>query len=330
MAEDACVLRACFRRLKCLGGGHKKAARLRAWVPSISTQCTFHKITWQLRQGPYNNPIDGTQRESYEAKGVMTMQGQPVALVTGGSRGIGRGIALALAREKFMVLINYNSNIAAAEEALERIEKAGGKGDLCQANIANKEDRDLLLDYCMENLGRLDLLVNNAGIAPPQRNDLLETPEESYDTVLNTNLKAPFFLTQAAAKLMIRQLKEKTIPSASIVNISSISAYAASVNRGEYCLSKAGISMMTTLFAARLADEGINVYEIRPGVIATDMTSSVKKKYDKLIKEGFSPIRRWGTPEDVGKAVAAIARGDLPFSTGETINVDGGYHMRHF
>lgn len=254
----------------------------------------------------------------------------PVALVTGGSRGIGRGISLALAREGFTVLINYNSNIDAADETRTAIEAQGGSADICQANISCKEHRDLLLDYCMEHLGRIDLLVNNAGIAPPVRYDLLEMPEESFDLVVDTNLKGPFFLTQSVACLMVQQIKNKTIPSATIVNVSSVSAYAASTNRGEYCISKAGLSMATILFAAALADHGIRVYELRPGIIDTDMTSGVKKKYDKLIAEGFSPIRRWGTPEDVGKAAAAIARGDLPFSTGEVINVDGGYHMRHF
>ncbi len=254
----------------------------------------------------------------------------PVALVTGGSRGIGRGICLALAREGYTVLINFNSNIDAAEETRELIEAAGGKADLCQADIAERSHRELLLDYCMENLGRLDLLVNNAGIAPAKRVDLLEMTEESFDHVLGTNLKAPFFLTQAVARLMIRQLENKSIPRASIVNISSISAYTASVNRGEYCISKAGVSMATTLFATRLADHGIRVYEIRPGIIETDMTAAVKKKYDALFANGFAPIRRWGTPEDVGKAVAAVARGDLPYSTGEVINVDGGFHIRAF
>lgn len=254
----------------------------------------------------------------------------PVALVTGGSRGIGRGICLALAREGYTVLINYNSNHSAAEQTREMIEAAGGKADLCQADIAERSNRELLLDYCMENLGRLDLLVNNAGIGPSQRVDLLEMTEDSFDQVIGTNLKGPLFLAQAAARLMIEQVQRKVIPTAAIVNISSISAYAASVNRGEYCISKAGVSMATALFAARLAEYGIRVYEIRPGIIETDMTAPVKKKYDQLIAGGFAPIKRWGTPEDVGKAVAAIARGDLPYSTGEVINVDGGFHLRAF
>jgi len=258
------------------------------------------------------------------------MKNKPVALVTGGSRGIGRGICLALGREGYHVLVNYNTNLDAAEETCRMIEAAGGRALSCQADIAHAEHRDLLLDFCMENLGRLDLLVNNAGIAPPKRHELLEMPPDSFDLVINTNLKAPFFLTQSAARMMIQQLKDKLIPRAAIVNISSVSAYAVSTNRGEYCISKAGLSMATALFAVELAQYGIGVYEVRPGVIETDMTSAVKKKYDKLISEGFSPIRRWGTPEDVGKAVAALARGDLPFSTGEVVNIDGGFHLRYF
>ncbi len=256
------------------------------------------------------------------------MNAQPVALVTGGSRGIGRGICLALARANFTVVVNFNSNQSAAEETLTAIERAGGKGDICQADVSVPEHRHLLLDYLVEHFGRLDLLVNNAGIAPPERLDLLETTEANYDKVMKTNLKSAFFLTQSAARLMIRLIDAGDIPSANIVNVSSISAYTASVNRGEYCVSKAGLSMITQLFAARLAEHGIGVFEIRPGVIKTDMTEAVTKKYDQLIKEGLTPIRRWGQPEDIGKAVAAIAQGDFPFSTGEVINVDGGFHMR--
>ena len=258
------------------------------------------------------------------------MPHRPVALVTGGSRGIGRGICLALGQQGFRVLVNYNANLDAAEETCRMIEAGGGTAISCQADIAHAEHRELLLDFCLETLGRLDVLVNNAGIAPPTRHDLLDMPAESFELVLNTNLKAPFFLTQAAAKVMIRQLKENSIPSASIINISSISAYAVSTNRGEYCISKAGVSMATALFAVELAQYGIRVYEVRPGVIETDMTAGVKKKYDKLIAEGFSPIKRWGKPDDIGKAVAMLARGDLPFSTGEVINIDGGFHLRYF
>jgi len=251
-----------------------------------------------------------------------------LALVTGGSRGIGRGICLALAREQYTVLVNYNRNQSAAEETLDLIAKAGGKGDICQADVSTPEHRHLLLDYCIEHFGRIDLLVNNAGIAPPERLDLLETTEANYDRVIKTNLKSAFFLTQSAARTMIKLIEAKDISSANIVNVSSISAYTASVNRGEYCVSKAGLSMMTQLFAARLAEYGIRVYEIRPGIIKTDMTEAVTRKYDQLIRDGLTPIRRWGQPEDIGKAVAAVARGDFPFSTGEVINVDGGFHMR--
>lgn len=256
------------------------------------------------------------------------MQGKPVALVTGGSRGIGRGICLALAGDGFSVLVNYNSNLSAAEETRNLIEKAGGTAELCQADVSLREHRHLLLDFCMETLGRLDVLVNNAGVAPNKRLDLLETTEESYDRVLNTNLKSAFFMSQAAARLMVTQVERKHIESGTIINISSVSAFAASVNRGEYCIGKAGMSMMTQLFALRLADHGVRVYEVRPGVIATDMTASVKEKYDKLIGDGLMPLRRWGQPEDVGRAVAALARGELPYSTGEVIHVDGGFHMR--
>ncbi len=256
------------------------------------------------------------------------MESQPVALVTGGSRGIGRGICRALAKEKFTVLINYNNNLDAAEETRELIEKAGGRAEVCQGDIAHKEHRDLLVDFCMETFGRIDVLVNSAGIGPAQRADLLEMSEASYDNLMDVNLRSPFFLTQSVARLMIQLLEQKSISSAAIINISSISAYTASTSRGEYCISKAGMSMATRLFAARLADHGIRVYEIRPGIIETDMTAVVQKKYDALIRDGLTPIRRWGKPEDVGRAVAMLARGDLPFSTGDVINVDGGFHLR--
>jgi NAD(P)-dependent dehydrogenase (short-subunit alcohol dehydrogenase family) len=173
--------------------------------------------------------------------------------------------------------------------------------------------------------------VNNAGVAPIERADILEAGEESFDRLMNINVKGPYFLTQLAARWMIEQSRAgvpPALPKPKIITISSISAYAASVNRGEYCISKAALSMLTPLFAARLAGHGIHVYEIRPGIIATDMTGPVKEKYDKLIADGLTPIARWGTPEDVGRAVAAIAQDALPFSTGEVINVDGGFHLR--
>jgi NAD(P)-dependent dehydrogenase (short-subunit alcohol dehydrogenase family) len=175
----------------------------------------------------------------------------------------------------------------------------------------------------------LDFLVNNAGIASANRVDLLEASEESFDRLLKVNLKGPYFLSQAAARWMIEQKESEPENYApAIINITSVSAFAASPERGDYCVSKAGLAMMTKLFALRLASEGINVYEIRPGVIETDMTANVKEKYDRMIDNGLTPINRWGTPEDVGRAVAAITNGSLPFSTGEVINVDGGFHLR--
>jgi 3-oxoacyl-[acyl-carrier protein] reductase len=254
-----------------------------------------------------------------------------VALVTGASRGIGRAIAIELGRIGFDVLINYRSNAAEAEQTLEQVKAVAietARVETCAADIANEDDRQRLVTHTRERFGRLDLLVNNAGIAPEKRVDLLETSAESFDGLLNVNLKGPFFLSQLVARWMIEQKQSVSDYMPAIVNISSVSAYAASPERAEYCISKAGLAMMTKVFAARLADEGINVYEIRPGVIATDMTAAVKEKYDKQIADGLTPISRWGTPEDVGRAVAAIAAGSFPFSTGEVINVDGGFHLR--
>lgn len=251
----------------------------------------------------------------------------PVALVTGGSRGIGRGIAIELATSGYAILIHYNTNLDAAESARGEIERAGGIAEICPADLAHAPHRDSLLDFTLETFGRIDLLVNNAGIAPPERLDMLETTEDNFDTVLNTNLRGPFFLTQRVAQIMINQLAEKQIERATIVNISSISAVVPSVNRAEYCISKAGISMMTAAFAARLAEYGIGVYEIRPGVIDTDMIGPVRADYEKRVARGLAPIRRLGKPEDVGKAVSAIARGHFPYSTGDVLYVDGGFHL---
>ena len=257
---------------------------------------------------------------------------QPLALVTGASRGIGRGIALGLARAGWSVVINYAGNEAAARETARDCATLapGTRFPIIQADITKADDRSRLLAEVKAQFGRLDLLVNNAGVAPTVRADLLEATEESFDRLIDTNLKGPYLLTQAAARWMIELARATgaTGPKPRIVFISSVSAYTASVNRGDYCVSKAGISMLTKLFAARLAGEGIRVYEIRPGVIATDMTGPVKQKYDALIANGLTPIARWGEPEDVARAVVAIAQGLLPFSTGEVINVDGGFHLR--
>ena len=256
----------------------------------------------------------------------------PVALITGASRGIGRGIALELAGTGWDLVINYAGNAEAADKtARECVERGVSKqkpvrAEVCRADISNSADRKRLIEFTREKFGRLDLLVNNAGVAPEVRADILEAKEDSFDRLMNINVKGPYFLTQLAANWMIEQKADGLRPK--IITISSVSAYTASTNRGDYCIAKAALSMLTPLYATRLAEYGINVYEIRPGIIATDMTGPVKEKYDKLIGEGLTPIKRWGQPADVGKAVVAIANDLLPFSTGEVINVDGGFHIR--
>jgi NAD(P)-dependent dehydrogenase (short-subunit alcohol dehydrogenase family) len=256
-----------------------------------------------------------------------------VGLITGASRGIGRGIALEMAKTGCDLVINYAGNVAAAEKTAADCRAAGKdvQAEICQADISSAEDRRKLIDFVRARFGRLDVLVNNAGVAPDVRADILEASEQSFDRLININVKGPYFLTQLAANWMIEQRRSSPPGSSTapkIITISSISAYTASVNRGDYCIAKAALSMITPLFAARLAEHDINVYEIRPGIIATDMTGPVKEKYDRLIAEGLTPIKRWGQPEDVGKAVVAIVRDLLPFSTGEVINVDGGFHLR--
>jgi NAD(P)-dependent dehydrogenase (short-subunit alcohol dehydrogenase family) len=264
----------------------------------------------------------------------------PTALITGASRGIGRGIALELAKLGYDLVVNYAGNKDAARKTAADCvaqAKAAGKtvrAEICQADISLAADRRKLIDFTRSTFGRLDLLVNNAGVAPTIRADILEAGEESFDRLIEINVKGPYFLTQLAANWMIESLnvERSTLnvqcSKPKIITITSVSAYAASTNRGDYCIAKAALSMLTPLFAARLAGHGINVYEIRPGVIATDMTGPVKDKYDQLIAQGLTPIQRWGTPEDIGRAVAAIAQDLLPFSTGEVINVDGGFHLR--
>jgi len=258
-----------------------------------------------------------------------------VALITGGSRGIGRGIALELARLGCDLLLNFVLNVAAAEStAAECLACACSKGhtirvELAQGDVGQNQDRESLIQFVKARFGRLDVLVNNAGVAPETRSDLLEADEASFDRVFNTNAKGPYFLTQLAARYMIEQTGK--VPAGpfqqKIITVSSISAYTASVTRGEYCVAKAALSMLTPLFATRLAEHGINVYEIRPGIVATAMTEPVKEKYDRLIADGLTPIKRWGTPQDVGLAVVAIVQDLLPFSTGQVIDVDGGFHI---
>ncbi len=252
----------------------------------------------------------------------------PAAIISGSSRGIGRAIAIELARGGCSVVVNYLSNRERAEQVVEEIRVAGGVAVAVSADVGDAVGRAALVDAACEHFGRLDILLNNAGITPPGRKDLLEATEASWDLVFDTNLKGPFFLAQLAANRMREKLAERTIESGLIVNISSISAYATSANRADYCMAKAAMQMMTWLFAERLAEDRIRVFEIRPGVIASDMTAPVKAKYDALIADGLSPIRRWGQPEDVARAVAALTTDAFAFSTGETINVDGGFHIR--
>ena len=260
------------------------------------------------------------------------MSSSPVALITGASRGIGRGIALELAAlGTHHLVINYAGNETAARDCQRMCRDAFGDGkdlraEIIQGDISLAADRERMISFVESEFGRLDLLVNNAGIAPDVRADILEASEASFDRLIGVNLKGPYFLTQRAARLMMASAPLPGSPRA-VISVTSISAFTASTNRGDYCVAKAGLAMMTKLFAARLASEEINVYEIQPGVITTDMTGSVKEKYDKLFADGLTPINRWGQPSDVGKAVAAVAMGHFPYSTGQVFEVDGGFHL---
>lgn len=247
-----------------------------------------------------------------------------VALITGGSRGIGFGIATKLAAIGFDLAINGVREENEVEEALRKLKEFGNDVIYCRGDTSSSSDRESIIAKVEEHYGKLNVLVNNAGIPPKERKDILEATEESFDEVISVNLKGSYFLTQKVANWMIEQKKNDKEFNGSIINISSISATVVSVNRGEYCISKAGLSMATLLFAVRLGEFNIPVYEVRPGVIYTDMTAGVKGKYDKLIEEGLCVQQRWGLPEDVGKAVASLANGDLTYSTGQVIMVDGG------
>jgi len=253
---------------------------------------------------------------------------RPVALVTGGCRGIGRGIAAAVANFGMNVAVADWAEEDAAAEVKSLVTAAGAECLYVRTDVASPADRDRLVETLQATWDRCDLLVNNAGVAPLERKDLLEATEASFDRVVGINLKGPYFLTQKIANWMVAQRGEHADRPLRIVNIGSISAYTSSPGRGEYCISKAGVAMMTALYADRLAEHGIGVFEIRPGIIATDMTATVKEKYDRLIADGLTPIRRWGAPEDVAKVVVAIAEGRLDFSTGAAIGVDGGFHLR--
>lgn len=241
---------------------------------------------------------------------------RPIALVTGGSRGIGRAIAEELSTDH-QVLATYVRDRASAES----LEQATG-ASIVQADIGSSADRERLVATCLDRFGRIDLLVNNAGIAPKERLDLLEASEESFDSLISTNLKGPYFLTQLTARQMVKQ------GSGRIAFITSVSAYTSSTNRGEYCVSKAGLSMTVKLYADRLAKDGIGVFEIRPGVIETDMIAKVRDKYVGLAEQGLLPQGRLGQPQDVARAVRAIASGLLDYSTGQVLDVDGGFHIR--
>ncbi len=250
---------------------------------------------------------------------------RPVALVTGGSRGIGRGICIELSRMGYAIGLNYASQEAAARETA-RLLAPEVPSLLLQADVGSLADCKRMVDRVQAEWGRIDLLVNNAAITSVGRKDILEATEASWDQVLGVNLKGPFFLSQRVANAIIEQRAQLRTPA--IVNIGSVSAFTISVNRGDYCISKAGMRMMTSLFAARLAEHDIMVYEICPGVIDTDMTAGKKTEYDRLIAEGLTPQRRWGIPGDVGKAVAALVSGQFAFSTGAVMPVDGGFHIR--
>ncbi|MHA1292600.1 MAG: 3-ketoacyl-ACP reductase [Promethearchaeota archaeon] len=261
------------------------------------------------------------------------MNNNKVALVTGSTHGIGKAIVLELAKYGFRVIINGAATISISEDYIKSLksiykEKIYENYTYIQADVSNKENRDKLVSKIKEKFGRIDVLVNNAGVAPKERKDILETTEESYDWVMDVNLKGPFFLTQAIANWMI-ELKNilELDYHPYIINISSINRYTVSVNRGEYCISKTGISMMTKLFAERLAEYDIQVFEISPGIIETSMTDEVHEKYNCLIKEGLTPIRRWGKPIDIAKPIIAIVSGLLPFSTGAILDIDGGFHL---
>lgn len=259
---------------------------------------------------------------------MANLSDKRVALVTGGSRGIGLGVARELAGADFNLVINGRRPAADVADAVDELASLGATTLYCQADISKLADHASMLAAVGERFGRLDVLVNNAGVAPEVRADLLEATPESFDRLMKINLRGPYFLTQAAAKWMIEQRQADREYQAAIINVSSVSATEASVNRGDYCISKAGVAMATKLWAARLGEFGIPVYEVRPGIIRTDMTAGVADKYDKLLAEGLTVEPRWGTPVDIGRAVAVLATGGLPYATGAVLPIDGGLTLR--
>lgn len=264
----------------------------------------------------------------------------PVALITGGARGIGLGIAQVLAADGCRLALNGVRGESDVAEVLESLRSDHSvEVHYCQGDVSSADDRQRIIDEVRQRFGRLDVLVNNAGITSPGRKDILEADEKSFDRVVGVNLKGPFFLTQLAANWMIEQRDDPTIPDPqsirddsplrrTIVNISSVSAEIVSVNRGDYCLTKTATRMATHLWAVRLAEFDIDVFEVQPGIIRSDMTAGVTEKYDRLIAEGLTHQRRWGEPADVGRAVAALVRGDIPYATGQVLKVDGGMTIR--
>jgi 3-oxoacyl-[acyl-carrier protein] reductase len=257
----------------------------------------------------------------------------PVVLVTGSSRGLGRGVAEVLAQAGFSVAIHYASNKDAALATAEACAKLALHSDQkfvpVGGNIGLATDRQHLFDEVLAAYGHLDALINNAGIAPRIRADITDATEEIFDEVIGINLKGPYFLSQLAARYWLAHPGQCRLNGGyKLLFVTSLSANTASVNRGEYCISKAGLAMATQLWAVRLADAGVQVLELRPGIMATDMTAGVKDKYDKLLADGIVPQKRWGSPKDVGLAAKAILEGHFPFSTGDVINLDGGFHLR--
>jgi NAD(P)-dependent dehydrogenase (short-subunit alcohol dehydrogenase family) len=251
-----------------------------------------------------------------------------IAFITGGTRGIGFGIAMALGKAGFDLALNGMRNEGEVADALEEVRKLGVNVAYFQGNIAVREDRQAMFDKILSHFGAVNVLVNNAGIAPRERADILHAKEEIWDEVMEINLKGPYFLTQLFASYFVEMKVKNPLFDATIINVSSISAFVASVNRGEYCISKAGIAMATKLWATRLGEYDIPVYEIQPGIIKTDMTAGVVEKYDKLFQEGITLQRRWGLPDDVGKVAAMLAQGNMPYATGQAIKVDGGLHIQ--
>lgn len=247
-----------------------------------------------------------------------------IALITGGTRGIGLGIATELAKAGFNLALSGKREESSVTTILEELSALGCEVSYFQSDVSETEERLRLVEAVKKRYGKINVLVNNAGIAPAERRDILEATEESFEEVLHVNLQGPYFLTQLVANLMIESKKQVPDQFFCIINVSSVSASFASVNRGEYCISKAGIAMATKLWATRLGEFDIPVYEIQPGVIRTDMTSGVQKKYDLLFQNGLAIQSRWGVPADVGKVAAAMATGSLPYSTGQVVRVDGG------